>query len=267
MTSKNNRLAGLAKEFDALLAASSSTLVVHEYTSTPGQTVFTGADNNGVVLNYLPGSVLVALNGYMLQKTSDYAATNGTSITLTSSSSGDELLQVFAFGTFTVANHYTKAEDDAKFVQKTAIIDTAHGGTGATSMGAGAVGTVTQSAGIPTGAIIERGSNAQGSYVRYADGTMICWLTFSTNAALNNSHANGNLFGSPAIYPLTFPAAFATTPTVAASASLFGAATGVVWPAAWEQPGVNSWGGWLALTTVSTGAFANIRLIATGRWF
>lgn len=119
MTSKNNRLAGLAKEFDALLAASSSTLVVHEFTSTPGQTVFTGADNNGVVLNYLPGSVLVALNGFMLQKTSDYAATNGTSITLTSSSSGDELLQVFAFGTFTVANHYTKAEEDALRYTKT----------------------------------------------------------------------------------------------------------------------------------------------------
>lgn len=113
MTSKNNRLAGLAKEFDALLAASSSTLVVYEFTSTAGQTVFTGADNNGVALTYLPGSVLIALNGFMLQKTSDYTATNGTSITLTSSSSGDELLQVFAFGTFTVANHYTKAESDA----------------------------------------------------------------------------------------------------------------------------------------------------------
>jgi hypothetical protein len=37
------------------------------------------------------------------------------------------------------------------------------------------LGTVSQSAGVPTGAIIERGSNSNGQYVRYADGTQICW--------------------------------------------------------------------------------------------
>ena len=36
------------------------------------------------------------------------------------------------------------------------------------------LGTVSQSAGVPTGAVIERGSNANGEYVRYADGTQIC---------------------------------------------------------------------------------------------
>lgn len=36
------------------------------------------------------------------------------------------------------------------------------------------VGTVTQSGGVPTGAIIESGSNSNGSYTKYADGTMIC---------------------------------------------------------------------------------------------
>jgi hypothetical protein len=37
------------------------------------------------------------------------------------------------------------------------------------------LGTVSQSAGVPTGAIIERGSNANGEFVKYADGTMICF--------------------------------------------------------------------------------------------
>jgi hypothetical protein len=37
------------------------------------------------------------------------------------------------------------------------------------------LGTVSQSSGVPTGAIIERGSNANGEYVRFADGTQICW--------------------------------------------------------------------------------------------
>lgn len=37
------------------------------------------------------------------------------------------------------------------------------------------LGTVSQSSGVPTGAIIERGSNANGEYIRWADGTQICW--------------------------------------------------------------------------------------------
>lgn len=36
------------------------------------------------------------------------------------------------------------------------------------------IGTVSQSSGIPTGAIIERGSNANGEYTKFADGTLIC---------------------------------------------------------------------------------------------
>lgn len=38
------------------------------------------------------------------------------------------------------------------------------------------LGTVSQSGGVPTGAIVERGSNGNGSYVRFADGTQICWV-------------------------------------------------------------------------------------------
>ncbi|WP_353618908.1 hypothetical protein [Tropicibacter sp. R16_0] len=37
------------------------------------------------------------------------------------------------------------------------------------------VGSVSQSGGTITGAVIERGSNANGEYVRFADGTQICW--------------------------------------------------------------------------------------------
>ena len=38
------------------------------------------------------------------------------------------------------------------------------------------VGTVSESGGVPTGAIIERGSNANGEFVKFADGTLICYL-------------------------------------------------------------------------------------------
>ena len=67
------------------------------------------------------------------------------------------------------------------------------------------VGTVAQSAGVPTGAIIERGSNANGEYVRFADGTQICRLTeavftYSTTASL--------------AFSWSFPAAFSAAPSV-----------------------------------------------------
>lgn len=42
------------------------------------------------------------------------------------------------------------------------------------------LGIVSQSGGVPTGAIIERGSNANGEYVKFADGTMICAIISST---------------------------------------------------------------------------------------
>jgi hypothetical protein len=50
------------------------------------------------------------------------------------------------------------------------------------------LGTVSQSSGVPTGAIIQRGSNANGEFVKYADGTMICHhnisFTTTTSSAL-----------------------------------------------------------------------------------
>ena len=43
------------------------------------------------------------------------------------------------------------------------------------------LGSVSQSSGTPTGAVIESGSNAGGDYIRFADGTQICWSTRTIN--------------------------------------------------------------------------------------
>ena len=43
------------------------------------------------------------------------------------------------------------------------------------------LGTVSEDGGVPTGAIIERGSNANGEFVRFADGTQICTLSYTNN--------------------------------------------------------------------------------------
>lgn len=123
-----------------------------------------------------------------------------------------------------------------------------------------AVGTVSQSGGTPTGAIIEKGSNAQGSYVRYADGTQICWGRLTTTAVNN---ANGSVFNSAAAYLGNYPAAFASLPVVTATA------TGVAfaWAGNYALPTVSAWGGWLAMSPTATGGFADIALVAIGRWY
>lgn len=45
------------------------------------------------------------------------------------------------------------------------------------------LGAVTQAGGVPTGAAIERGSNANGAYLRLADGTQLCWHRLTSSAS------------------------------------------------------------------------------------
>lgn len=77
------------------------------------------------------------------------------------------------------------------------------------------LGAVSQSGGIPTGAIIESGTTATGDYTKYADGTLICSLLI-TNTDVVNSAATGMYIG--ATFNWTFPAAFATPPVVIGAA-------------------------------------------------
>ena len=53
------------------------------------------------------------------------------------------------------------------------------------------LGTVNQSGGVPTGAVIQRGSNANGEFVRLADGTQICTrtITFDLEGATTQTFA------------------------------------------------------------------------------
>lgn len=74
------------------------------------------------------------------------------------------------------------------------------------------VGTVSQASGTPTGAIIERGGNANGEYLKCADGTMMTWLTSPSSAYAVNLPA-GALYRSATISQ-PFPAAFVGTPAV-----------------------------------------------------
>ena len=80
-----------------------STFELYEYSVTVDQTVFSGSDDNGNTLVYdvgsgtLLSSVLVYLNGILLDYDLDYTATSGNSIVLSSAAVSGDLLSVGAF--------------------------------------------------------------------------------------------------------------------------------------------------------------------------
>lgn len=66
----------------ARAANSGSGYVRYNYTATAGQTVFQDSDNSGALLSYTSGGIMVFYNGVMLKNTSDWAGTDGSSVTL-----------------------------------------------------------------------------------------------------------------------------------------------------------------------------------------
>lgn len=68
------------------------------------------------------------------------------------------------------------------------------------------LGTVSQTGGVPSGAIIERGSNANGEYVRFADGTQICTVQIAVPPQTIASQAY------VALPSVQFPAEFVAMP-------------------------------------------------------
>jgi len=83
------------------------------FVASGGETTISGADANGAVLAYTAGAELVVLNGSTLVRGQDYTATNGTSITgLSPALVANDVLEVFSFIAFTVANTYTQSQVD-----------------------------------------------------------------------------------------------------------------------------------------------------------
>ncbi|QPI66332.1 hypothetical protein [Vreelandella venusta] len=138
------------------------------------------------------------------------------------------------------------------------------------------LGTVSQSEGIPTGAIIERGSNANGSYVKFADGTLEC--TRIVNLEVQATEASDSLFRSVGV-SFDFPATFVNGIAEYASASLLGSqsiqirASGLLVKTR-RGSGVLNRPDWSSTCVVATapatsapGELTTIALYAAGRWY
>lgn len=87
----------------AATSAGNVSLILYEYTATSGQTTFSGADDNAATLSYTVNNIQVVMNGVILDP-SDYTATTGTSVVLASGAALNDIVNIYAFKSFTVAD-------------------------------------------------------------------------------------------------------------------------------------------------------------------
>jgi hypothetical protein len=125
------------------------------------------------------------------------------------------------------------------------------------------LGTVSQSAGVPTGAIIEAGTNASGQFIKFADGTLICTRTVSLGAVSIGS-AVGSWFNSATItghgMPQTFTRVDYWSMQLFSSTALaqFGTSSGAT---------TTTWPAYILLSPTSGTPTLTMTCFAIGRWF
>ena len=54
-------------------------------------------------------------NGVLLKPTTDYAATNGTTVTLTTGAQANDVIEMVVYDVFNVQGTYTKTESDTRY--------------------------------------------------------------------------------------------------------------------------------------------------------
>jgi len=84
-------------------SAGATSLLRFRYVATSGQTTFSGADAASATLTYTVNNIAVHRNGVTLD-TSEYTASNGTSIVLTVAAGTGDIIDIIAFKSFTVAD-------------------------------------------------------------------------------------------------------------------------------------------------------------------
>tara|TARA_R110000850_G_scaffold191319_1_gene318249 strand:- start:397 stop:2082 length:1686 start_codon:yes stop_codon:yes gene_type:complete len=147
-----------------------------------------------------------------------------------------------------------------KLATKTGGVDVTGTLTATNFAGACLLGTVSQSGGVPTGSIIEQGSNANGVYVRFADGTQIC-----TNQAFTTSATVDSTWTYPAAF--VYPASPDRPVVTGSISSVFGSASFL------HIGGISGTGGFATSITVNAVKYDGSRqslsagLLAVGRWF
>jgi len=172
----------------------SSTAAIYRYrfTASGGETSLSGTDANGLTLSYMPGKEQVYLNGVLLARTSDYTATNGTSITSLAALATNDIVEIITFTSFELATALVSTDIDAKgdlFV-----------GTAADTVGKLSVGTngYFLKANSSTATGLEWAAVDLSSYLTSstAASTYATITTVNTNATTENDNTIMNIMGA-----------------------------------------------------------------------
>ena len=94
--------------------SSTAAIFRYRFTAVGGETSLSGMDDNGITLSYLAGKEQVYLNGVLLVRTTDYNATNGTSITSLAALTAGDIVEIITFTAFDLATAVTLSTFDAK---------------------------------------------------------------------------------------------------------------------------------------------------------
>lgn len=131
-----------------------------------------------------------------------------------------------------------------------------------------ALSAVAFAGGLSTGGLMEYGSNSNGQYYKYADGSLVCT---SSKVSTAGNAASGNAWLS--ILPdWTFPAAFASAPELVGSVKRLIVLQSGVFPSAFARSTSGAMGTTSANSLVlwwhgsSSTVQAEVSLVAFGRW-
>lgn len=209
-----------------------TTFTTSTFTATASQTTFS--------VSYTVGLVEVFLNGVKLSS-ADFTATNGTSVVLASGAASGDLVDIVSYAPATVANTYTQAAADAKFLQAANnLSDLASAATARTNLAV--VGTThTGDVDITGELTVDSYNESYAAVTSTSNATTIdCeaanvfshTLTENTTFTFSNPPASGTAYAfalrvvqdaSASGFVITWPAsvdwAAATAPTLTATAS------------------------------------------------
>jgi hypothetical protein len=88
---------------------------------TGSQSSFSGISSAGVLLEYTPGREQVYLNGVLLLRGTDYTATDGLTVVLSTAATTNDVVEIVALNVLNVANTYTSSQIDTSLALKANI--------------------------------------------------------------------------------------------------------------------------------------------------
>ena len=164
-------------------SAGATSLIRFRYVATSGQTTFSGADAASATLTYTVNNIVVMRNGVTLD-TSEYTASNGTSIVLGVAAGTGDIVDIVAFKSFTVADALSAVSGGTV---NGAVTVTGAGSIQGLTVGRGA-GAVATNTAVGASALAGSNSGTGGN-------TALGYGSLQSNSTGPNNTAVGNLSG------------------------------------------------------------------------